>query len=95
MGPGHNLIEFPAVGKVRLLRHRPAADILVDGDQFQLRQPVEIGLGGVLRLHRTIVMPGDRGLCFRRVEEVEIGLSSLSLVLRVYIAIHQRDRRLR
>src|SRR5262249_42137399 len=87
-------VELAAVGEVPLLRRRPAAEILVDGGELELRQPGEIGRRGVLRLRRPVEVPGDRGLRGRRVEEIEIAAGGLAFRLAGEIAIDQRDGRL-
>ncbi len=48
-----NLVEGAAVGEVRFLRFRPAAELLIDGEQLQFREFISIFLRHV-RIARTV-----------------------------------------
>ncbi len=77
------------------LRLAPSAKGLVDRDKRRLREFGRILRIGMLRFARAVMMPGDDALRLRRIQEPQIGLGDSARALRIDIAIHHRDRRLR
>src|SRR5581483_3359187 len=89
---GYRLVENCTVGKVLLLRFRPAAEIPVDGDELQFRQARQILRRRELRFGGPVIVLGNNSLSCRCVKKVEIGLRSVKLFPAYDVAIDPGDR---
>src|SRR4051812_40031957 len=90
-----DLVEDATVVEVLRLRLSPSAEQrIVDRDELDVREAREILRIGRLRVCRAIVVMGDQLLCFRRVEEVQIGLRHFARAFGVDHLVDNGDRRL-
>src|ERR1700676_1578112 len=88
-----NLIENAAFAEVFLLRLGPAAEHVVDREQFDLRERVFVFLGN-LGIARTIGIARGNFLTFLAVPVPQIGLGNLAGALPVCNRIDDRNGRL-
>src|SRR3546814_3159515 len=89
---GENLVEHAAVVEEALLRRLPAAELVIDGDEDQLRELRSIFCLG-FRADRTVVILDDDVLSLGRVEIFEIGFGELEIAVALCIAVEDGEGR--
>jgi len=77
------------------LRFLPAAELLIHGDQFQLRKAGKILSVGKLRQKRAVVVLCHQFLCVGCIQKLQVGLGHGLVAMLFGIAIHHGHRRFR
>src|SRR5262249_17410938 len=88
---GHDLIEHAAICDMDLRRGRPAAEIMLDGEELERVELPDITLRDA-RITWAIEIARLDILGLRCVEKPEVGLGLLSRPVRVDILVDDRDR---
>ena len=83
----------PAIGEVRLLSLRPAAEDLVDGEELHGRELLRVP-DGYLGIARPVLVPACDVLAFGRIKILEVGGGLPARALFVHHLVHHAHRRL-
>ena len=92
-GWGVNLVEDAAVGEVRFLRFLPAAENLVDGNEFEFREAGDVGGVGLFGVTGTVVVFGGEFLAGGGLEVVEISAGQCFGAMFLCYGVDDGDRR--